>query len=152
MVNKQLSEEQIDLGRTILLSADAAGVDPEGAYWLFDRESEAWDLFISTSLIDGIDVRELYKNFGAILSKKLSCEDAGNITFILIDPDDSIPSKFREQILTDHSSTHARDAKININGNSLTAKIYRMTKKNSLKKIESSRRNLEAFLQQELHA
>lgn len=68
LVRSILTDEMIELGRTLLTRLDEEGVVFEAALWLLDEEIQEWRLVLASGLIRTSGPRMLYRKIGRCLS------------------------------------------------------------------------------------
>jgi hypothetical protein len=61
MAASELPKSLIDAGAKLLKALDTAGIEPQGAAWIFDHQADDWRYVIATSLIETVGRTGVYK-------------------------------------------------------------------------------------------
>lgn len=125
MADRLLSENELTLGRAILLATDALGMKAEGALWLRDKEDGGWRYFLVTSLLDTIGPREIFLRLNDALVKQLSQQELENFDFYLAGPREDFFTAIRNLMRTTPYSASATKISLVLHGESVDAVVYR---------------------------
>jgi hypothetical protein len=126
MAQEALRNDQLGLGRAILLATDAAGMDCEGAFWIQDTEDHTWRYFLVTSFIEHMGPRKIYLLLNRVLERKISETEMQNFEIFLCRPKDRLVKELRKQVRTDVAATEPRQVSVKWNGHSQNGVVYRM--------------------------
>lgn len=69
MAARPLSERLIEAGAKLLSALDDAGLQPQGAAWIFDHSLGDWRYIVATSLVDTMGRSSVYKELLTIIEK-----------------------------------------------------------------------------------
>lgn len=126
MATKTLSQDEIALGRAVLLATDALDMNAEGAFWLYDKEDDEWRFFLVTSLFSRLDPREVYLCLNEALTKKLSAKEVENLRLYIAAPNESLVRHLRKQIKTAMHVSEPQSKTVTIDGTRLKTFVYRL--------------------------
>jgi len=126
MAEKTLSRHALTFGRAVLLATDAAGMKPEGAFWLYDGQDGEWRYFLVSSLPERIGSREIFLKLGQALEQRLSHQELENFSFLIVGPNDGIVKAIRKQIKTKPLNSESSEVSLSFRGERLSAHVYRL--------------------------
>ena len=128
MVKELLTPEMINVGENLLKSLDAIGLPITAAMWLFDPETNEWQLKFSSPLSATIGRREVYRKIGeARNSIGLSSDEFPLDTVGLLDSSDQIVGLLQQEVRTGPGISRIRFSRNAINGHFIDdALIYRI--------------------------
>jgi hypothetical protein len=126
MATHTIQNNELGLGRAILLATDTVGMSCEGAFWLFDPAEEKWLYFLVTSFVEYMGPRKVYLALNDALERKLSPKEMEDFEILIIRPGDKLVRELRKHIKTDRVTTEPRSIEIPWNDGSTTAIVYRM--------------------------
>ena len=128
MVKELLTPEMINVGENLLKSRDAIGLPITAAMWLFDPETNEWQLKFSSPLSATIGRREVYRKIGeARNSIGLSSDEFPLDTVGLLDSSDQIVGLLQQEVRTGPGISRIRFSRNAINGHFIDdALIYRI--------------------------
>src|SRR5262245_17701521 len=126
MAQEPISQNDVALGRVILLATDSIRMDCEGAFWLYDEDEQDWRFYLVTSLLATIGPRELYLVLNEALARKVSPDECANIGIHIASPKDYLVTEMAEIIHTDSHSTFPRAITFDNDGIETSAVVYRL--------------------------
>src|SRR6187200_3146811 len=128
MVKELLTPDMIDVGERLLKSLDASGLPITAAMWLFDPETNDWQLKLSSPSSSTIGRREVYRKIGEVRnSMGLSSDEFLLDTVGLLDSGDEILGLLRHAVKTGPAISRIRFSRNSINGHFIDdALIYRI--------------------------
>jgi hypothetical protein len=126
MAEKALPRHALTFGRAVLLASDAAGMKPEGAFWLHDSQDGEWRYFLVSSLLERIGSREIFLKLGQALEHRLSQQELENFSFLIVSPNDGIVKAVRKQIRTTAINSESAEVSVAFRGARLSAHVYRL--------------------------
>ncbi len=124
MVATYLTDEMIKSGANLVERMDAAGLEPEAAFWLYDAESENWKLLIADAKIGQSGPRDMYRQIQKLLSQVsgLSLDEVSLTT-----PSSSVVTLLRGALRTGPGISGIRFKNNVVNGTVIEdAYIYRL--------------------------
>lgn len=139
MAKRVLQDNEIALGRAILLATDAMDMSAEGAFWLYDKGESVWRFFLVTSMFSKIDPREVYSCLDAALSKILSEHEVREQSIFIASPEEKLVKDIQAQINTEPYVSEPVQWKVKIDGRAFDAVVYRLTKdlaKDEIKRVQ----------------
>lgn len=128
MSNEALSQDDLALGRAILLATDSLGMGVEGAFWLFEEQDKKWSYFLATSLASNMGPRSIYEKLYNAFVEVLSESEIYSFTFYIADPNEHLVEEIRSQVLTGPHATAPQMKSIKINGENTGCCVYRMSR------------------------
>ena len=140
MAAKALSRDELAFGRAFLLATDSIGLSPEGALWIYNDNERKWHYFLATSLFSKIGAREIYLRLNKALKAKLSETETKNFGFYISDPDEDLIEGIREVIKTDRHATAPQKVRVDIDGHTVDAWVYRMAVSGDIGSIKQAKR------------
>ena len=126
MASRILSQDDIALGRAVLLATEALSMNAEGALWLYDRKDDEWRYFLITSIFDRLDPREVYLCLNEALSKILSAKEASDLRLYIAAPSESMVTQLQKQIRTGAHVSEPQKKTVTIDGIRMQAFVYRL--------------------------
>jgi hypothetical protein len=69
MAAPNLSQHLIDAGRKLLAALDDAGLQAQGAGWIFDHALGDWRFMVATSFVDSVGRLWVYKHLVKVMEK-----------------------------------------------------------------------------------
>jgi hypothetical protein len=147
MATGPISQDELALGRVILLATDSIGMDCEGACWLYDQE-DGWRFYLITSLLASLGPREIYLLLEESLAKKVSRAECSNIAIYIATPNDYLVKKIGKLIQTDAYSTVPRKISFDHDGSAADAIVYRLSAKMSESATRSAGRRFKKMSRQ----
>jgi hypothetical protein len=69
MATRNLPEHLIEAGAKLLAALDDAGLQPQGAAWIFDHALGDWRYVVATSLVETMGRSKVYKELLAMMKK-----------------------------------------------------------------------------------
>lgn len=127
MAAKSLSNDDLALGRAVLLATDSLGMSVEGAFWLYEDEEDNWNYFLITSLFNRMGPRSIYLKLNKALSEVLSEREIDSFTFYIADPHEEVANMVRKQISTSSHSSAPQRKEIGVLGQKTQSFVYRMS-------------------------
>jgi hypothetical protein len=125
MAKRSISQDELALGRVILLATDSIGMGCEGALWLYDQE-DGWRFYLVTSLLDTLGPREIYLLLEDVLAKKVSRAECEDIGIYIANPSDYLVKKIGKLIHTRAYSTVPHEISFEDGGATTDAIVYRL--------------------------
>jgi hypothetical protein len=147
MAKRPISQNDLALGRVILLATDSIGMNCEGAFWLQDQE-DGWRFFLVTSLLDTLGPREIYLLLDESLAKKVSRSECEDMAIYIAGPSDYLVNKLGKLIHTSSHSSVARKVSVEDNGSTAEAIVYRLATKMSESATRSAGRRFKKITRQ----
>jgi hypothetical protein len=145
MANSTLSQDDVALGRAILLTTDSLGMQAEGAFWLRDPEDQEWRFFLITSLFNTIGPREIYRRLNEALPKKLSEREAQQIHVYTGAPTETLARTIKAVIATGPYASEPRPVEIRLDRGIARALVYRMAPASDERAVSRARRQFYAI-------
>lgn len=128
MVKEYLTPEMINVGENLLKALDASGLQITAAMWLFDPESNYWQLKFSAPVSSVIGYREVYRKIGVVRNSiGLTSDDFPLDTVGLLDSRDEILGLLQQAVKTGPGISRIRFSRNAIKGRYIDdALIYRI--------------------------
>jgi hypothetical protein len=126
MAKATIPSSDLGLGRVVLLATDSVGMACEGAFWIFDKREVQWNFFLVTSLNDAMGAREVYLHLDSALTKRLSEKELDVFPIYITNPRDRLVKLIASNITTDRRATVPEEVQIDVEGDVVTAVVYRM--------------------------
>jgi hypothetical protein len=127
------------------LATDAAGMQPEGAYWIYDRDEGRWLFFLVTSLFHHIGPRHIFGRINKILSEVFSESEARDFVYYVTSPEDEIVKKIMANVRTGTYSTTPWETEVDVTGQKTPVVVYRMCRGMTDNQAKSARRRFGRF-------
>ena len=140
MAAKAISQDEIVLGRAVLLATDALDMNAEGAFWLYDKQDDEWRFFLVTSMFERIDPREVYVCLNEALAQKLSEKEAIDLRLYIAAPNERLIKTLRRQLTTKHHVSEPRHIKVRINNKTTEAVVYRLADELAIDQAKKTQR------------
>jgi hypothetical protein len=138
MAEKTLSRNALAFGRAVLLASDAAGLKPEGAFWLYDSKDEEWRYFLVSSLLERIGSYEIFLKLRQALEQRLSAQEVDDFPFYLASPNDGISKAIRKEVSTNLVSSEISEVSARFRGGKIPAFVYRLAEEMNERDREST--------------
>jgi len=125
MAARALSEHLVEAGAKLLAALDDAGLQPEGAAWIFDHALGDWRYVVATSLVQTMGRSSVYKELLTITKKLDMPQDLTVQDIHLVAPGGPLFKAISGALLIENGRVTVRDCIIN--GLSVDAVIFRWT-------------------------
>jgi hypothetical protein len=127
MAKKPLRNDEIALGRAVLLATDALGMSAEGAFWLYDAGDTVWRFFLVTSMFERVGPRKTFRRLNEALAKKLSERESRQFTLFVAEPREKLVQDLRRKIQTSAYASDPQKITVEMDGKRTQAWVYRMS-------------------------
>lgn len=151
MVAQDLSNDDVTLGRLVLLATDALQMGAEGAFWLRDDREDVWRFFLVTSLFGQIETRKMFESLRNGLSRTLSKAEIRGFDYFLVPPSDPIVMAVAKEIETNPRSSEPFKVAVQFKEEATEALVYRMAR-NQAAASKLSRTRFQRSVRQLAHA
>jgi hypothetical protein len=113
MVAPKLSQHLIDAGKKLLDALDDAGLQAQGAGWIFDHALGDWRFVVATSLVDSVGRLWVYKHLVKVMGKLDMPEDLTVADIHLMGTDNPLFQTVAHIIITDRIAVHFENCLVN---------------------------------------
>jgi hypothetical protein len=125
MAARALSGHLIETGAKLLSALDHAGLQPQGAAWIFDHSLGDWRYIVATSLVDTMGRSSIYKELLALTKQLHLPQDLTVQDIHLVAPSGPLFKTISGALHIENGRVAVRDCVIN--GLRVDALIYRWT-------------------------
>jgi hypothetical protein len=125
MAARALSEHLVEAGAKLLAALDDAGLQPQGAAWIFDHALDDWRYVVATSLVDTMGRSSVYRELLTIIRKLDMPEDLTVQDVHLVAPSGPLFKTISGALHIENGRVTVKDRVIN--GSRVDAVIFRWT-------------------------